>query len=103
MRGLSVGISGLGLGPITATNSVLSGTAAPNSYLVLASTLSKTLPWGRDTQNYPINANRYTQLTMSMYSSRSMAAGVFYDLCGSASSSSVRRAGTPGAEALRTR
>jgi hypothetical protein len=87
MRGLSVGISGLSEGPITATNSVLSGTATPNSYLVLAATLSKTLPWGRDTQNYPINANRYTQLTMSMYSSRSMAAGVFYDLCGGASSS----------------
>jgi hypothetical protein len=87
MRGLSVGITNLAEGPITATNSVLSGRAAPSSYLMLADTLNGTLPWGRDTQNYPMNANRYTQLTMSMYSTGPMGAGVFYDLCKGASSS----------------
>ena len=81
MTGLSVGISGLHLQPLSATNSVLAGTAAPGSYLMLSGTAPHVLPWGRDPRLYPIDAGVYTQLTISMYSSASMAAGAFYLTC----------------------
>lgn len=81
MRGLSVGMSGLGLSHLTTSNSVLTGTATSNSYLVLAATGPRVMPWGRDTRNFPVDADQYTQLTISMYSSRSMGMGVFYQLC----------------------
>lgn len=81
MRGLSVGISGLTMTPLSAGNSALTGTAAPASYLVLAGNAPHVLPWGHDTRLFPIDADRYTQLTLSMYSSGPMPAGAFYTLC----------------------
>jgi hypothetical protein len=80
-RGLSVGMSGLGLSHLTTSNSVLTGTATSNSYLVLGATGPRVMPWGRDTRNFPVDADQYTQLTISMYSTRSMGMGVFYQLC----------------------
>ena len=79
--GMSVGISGLHIGRTSPTNSVLAGTVGPSSYLVLAEGWAHILPWGRDSGTYPINANRYTQLTLSMFSSADMGMGAFYQVC----------------------
>ncbi len=81
MSGLSVGLSGLHLQALSTTNSALAGTASAGSYLMLSGTAPHVLPWGRDPRLYPIDATRYTQLTMSMYSSAAMAAGAFYMVC----------------------
>lgn len=81
LTGLSVGLSGLHLQPLSTTNSALVGTAAPGSYLMLSGTAPHVLPWGRDPRSYPIDAARYTQLTISMYSSAPMPSGAFYLTC----------------------
>lgn len=81
LSGLSLGISGLRLQALSATNSALAGTATSNSYLSLSATAPHVLPWGRDPRLYPIDADRYTQLTISMYSAATMPAGAFYLTC----------------------
>ncbi len=81
MRGLSVKVSGLRLLRVSTTNSVLAGTALPGADLVLADSIPMVIPWGQDTGNFPINADRYTQLTLSMYSSARMVGGAFYNMC----------------------
>lgn len=67
---------------MTMGDGVLSFGATPGSYLTLVgSHVPGGLPYGRDGSLYPIEAGRYTTISMRMYSSQRTAGGVFWFSC----------------------
>ncbi len=78
---LTPAVAGYGLSNMSSQGGVLSASVSPGGYLVFAGGTLGALPLGRDSRLIPIDAVKYTRLSVRMYSDKADVAQIWWYRC----------------------